>query len=59
MGELREKITTETLLEKIPAEKCWAITAKTLTGFMALRHILTRPLLGKSEDEGIVEFKEE
>ena len=49
MGELREKITTKTLLENIPAEKCWAITAKILTTLFALRVIPTRPLLGRGE----------
>ena len=39
----------EELLEKIPAEKRWAITAKILTGLHALRIILTRPLVGRGE----------
>lgn len=48
MGE-----TTKKLLEKMPAEKCWAITAKLLTGFMALRGSRTiAPELGK--EEGII-----
>ena len=50
MVELRKKITTETLLEKIPAEKCWALTAKTLLNFALLRGSKSVvPLLGKGE----------
>jgi len=40
----------EELLKKIPAEKCWAITAKALTRIFIMRgrkHII--PLLGKGE----------
>lgn len=40
----------EELLEKIPAEKRWAITAKMLIGFSILRGAKTvMPLLGKEE----------
>ena len=40
----------EELLEKIPAEKRWAITAKILTGFQVLRgEISVAPLLGIGE----------
>jgi hypothetical protein len=39
----------EELLEKIPAEKCWAITAKALTGFNLLRIVLIRALMGKGD----------
>lgn len=45
MGE-----TSKRLLEKIPAEKCWAITAKTLLNFALLRGSKTVvPLLGRGE----------
>lgn len=39
----------EELLEKIPAEKRWAMTAKVLTGFNLLRIALIRSLMGKGE----------
>ena len=39
----------EELLEKIPPEKRWAITAKALTRLLGFRVILTRPLLGRGE----------
>jgi hypothetical protein len=38
------------LLEKIPAEKCWAITAKILSAFFVMRgEKIIAPLLGKEE----------
>ena len=38
------------LLEKIPAEKCWALTSKALTNFVNLRgDKITPPLLGLGE----------
>ena len=41
---------TEELLEKIPAEKRWALTAKILTGLSTLRDLkAVMPLLGKGE----------
>lgn len=40
----------EELLEKIPAEKCWALTAKTLTSFIVSRMLKTStPFLGKED----------
>ena len=45
-----EKITTETLVKKIPVEKCWEITAKILTTLIALRGSKPiAPLLGTVE----------
>jgi len=45
MGE-----TSEKLLEKVPAEKCWEITAKILITFALLRGVkIVLPLLGKGE----------
>ena len=39
------------LLEKIPAEKCWAITANILWRFLVLRgEKLIAPVLGKGKD---------
>ena len=53
MAELLKKITTKTLLEKIPVETCWAITAKTLWRFVIFRMMKTStPFLGK--DDGIL-----
>ena len=53
MTELRKKITTETLLEKIPPEMGWALTAKTLTRLIVSRMLKTStPFLGK--EEGII-----
>jgi hypothetical protein len=53
LAELSKKITTETLLEQIPVETCWARTAKMLTAFFALRgEKIILPILGKGE--GIV-----
>lgn len=49
MAELGKKFTTETLLEKISADQCWAITAKILTGLIVLRIIKARALFGKGE----------
>ena len=50
MAESKKKFTTETLLEKIPAETCWKITAKTLLNIALLRGVKTVfPLLGKGE----------
>ena len=50
MGESKKKFTTETLLEKIPAETCWKITAKTLLNIALLRGVKTVfPLMGKGE----------
>ena len=52
MAETLEKITTKTLLEKLPPETCWAITGETLTRFAVLRILKTStPFLGK--DDGI------
>jgi len=46
MGE-----TSRKLLEKLPIEKCWAITAKTLWRFIVLRgDKLIAPLLGIGKD---------
>ena len=43
----------EELLEKIPVETCWALTAKTLTSFIVSRMLKTStPFLGK--DDGIL-----
>jgi len=50
--ELLDKITSKKLAEKVPAEKCWAITAKALTKLIASRVHLTRPQFG--EGDGIV-----
>jgi len=47
MGE-----TSRKLLEKLPIEKCWAITAKTLTNLNVKRAILIRHLL--STEEGVI-----
>ena len=53
MTELRKEITTETLLEKIPPETCWAITAENLTRLIISRILKTStPFLGK--DDGIL-----
>ena len=50
MSELRKKITTETLLEKIPAETCWLITAQALTRLSVMRGSKIMPsVLGKEE----------
>ena len=50
--ELLDKITSKKLAEKVPAEKCWAITAQALTKLIASRVHLTRPQFGRGE--GIV-----
>ena len=43
----------EELLEKIPADKCWTLTAKYLTTFLVLRgEKVIAPELGK--DDGII-----
>ena len=48
MGE-----TTKKLLEKMPAEKCWALSAQTLTRFSVLRGSKIMPsVLG--EEEGVI-----
>ena len=40
----------EELLERIPPEKCWAITAKILTDFLVMRgEAIIAPALGRSE----------
>lgn len=53
MSELRKKITTKTLSEKIPAEKCWKITAKMLLRISVLRGVKTvMPTMG--EEDGII-----
>jgi len=49
MGELEKEFTSETLLENISADHCWAITAKILTGLIVLRIIKARALFGKGE----------
>lgn len=49
MTKQKNKITSKTLLEKIPAEKRWEITAKALTRLIGLRIVLSRSLLGKGE----------
>ena len=50
---LMEKITTATIREKIPADKCWAMTTKILTTIITLRGSKDMaPLLG--EGEGII-----
>ena len=49
MEELKKKITTETLMENIPVEKCWAITAKALSGLNLLSIILIRSFMGKGD----------
>lgn len=46
MVELEKKFTTETLLEKIPAEKCWAITARILTKLVVARIHRARIFMG-------------
>lgn len=52
MTELEKKITTETLLKKLPLETCWAITGETLTRLAVYRILKTStPFLGK--DDGI------
>ena len=51
MAELLKKIPTETLLEKIPAEKCWAITAKYLARHIVVRMMKTNCVfLGKGDE---------
>jgi len=53
MTELKKKITTKTLLENLPPETGWAMTAKTLTSFIVSRMLKTStPFLGK--DDGIL-----
>ena len=53
MAEPKNKITTETLLKTVSAEKCWELTTKILTAFFALRgEKFILPILGKGE--GIV-----
>lgn len=50
MAESKQKITTKTLLEKIPVEKCWEMTAKALLRISLLRGVKNiMPLLGKGE----------
>ena len=51
MGEISgEKKGIAELLEKIPPEKRWAITAKILTGFIVMRGSnIMAPILGKGE----------
>jgi hypothetical protein len=51
MGEISgNKKGIEELLEKIPVERCWAITAKTLWRFTVLRgDKITASILGKGE----------
>jgi hypothetical protein len=50
MAELEEKITTKTLVEKIPAEKCWKITTNALLNLLFLRGSKSVvPLMGKGE----------
>lgn len=50
MTELKKKITTETLIENVPPEKRWAITAKALTRFYTLIALKTgESVLGKEE----------
>ena len=50
---MAELITTKKLFEKIPAEKCWELTAKILTRLSVLRGSKSMPLvLGK--EEGII-----
>jgi len=50
MAELKKKFLTKKLLEKIPAEKGWEITAKILTRLTILRGSkTTAPLLGAGE----------
>jgi len=50
MAELSEKKKgVEELLEKIPVEKRWAISAKALSGLNLLRIIFIRSLMGKGE----------
>ena len=50
MAELEKEFTTETLLKKIPADKCWAITTQALLNLLFLRGSKTLvPLLGIGE----------
>ena len=50
MAELEKEFTTETLLKKIPADKCWAITTQALLNLLFVRGSKTLvPLLGIGE----------
>ncbi|WP_287587776.1 hypothetical protein [Candidatus Borrarchaeum sp.] len=49
MAELKKKFTTKALLEQIPAEKGWEITAQALTRLVVLRIHTARPVLGVGE----------
>lgn len=53
MAELKKQFTTKTLLEQIPTEMLWAVSAKLQIKFSILRGTKTEmPHLGK--DEGII-----